>query len=378
MFCFCHFIFGAAKITILIPQKEHLNIHQLSLVNFKNHLELNLAVQNDVVAIAGLNGAGKTSILDAIYFLCVGKSYFSSTDVQCIHNEQAIAGIRAKLTLDDEIALKVKLKRGGRKAIEKNGVAYKRNIEHVGQFVAVVIAPGDIEIIYGSNSVRRNFVNEILSQTDREYLEDLVKYKKLIEHRNKHLKEEYTDETLLQSLDDQLEPLADHIYSKRTSFLSDFSEEFQRQYVALAQDTEEIQLRYISQLASKSYAELVKENRAKDIAVQRSFSGVHKDELEIDLNDVSLRKYGSQGQIKSALIALKLAEYSFISKQKNLLPFLLLDDIFEKIDDQRAQVLTSIIKNDNFGQIFITDTNAERLQNFCEQIGKPYQIENLS
>jgi DNA replication and repair protein RecF len=377
VFCFCHFIFGAAKITILIPQKEHLKIHQLSLVNFKNHVNLKLDINNDVVAVCGLNGVGKTTVLDAIYFLCVGKSYFSATDVQCIQNNEVIAGIRARVEDEDTNNLKVVLKRGSKKVIEKNDSPYKRVMDHLGQYFAVVIAPGDIELIYGTNSVRRNFVNQILSQTDSEYLSSLVKYNKLLEHRNKHLKQEIVDDVLLQTIDDQVGPLAKEIFEKRAVFLKEFSAQFKEEYNTIANSKEHVELNYKSQLQELSYAELVMQNRTKDLAVQRSFSGVHKDEIEIELEGVSLKKYGSQGQIKSALIALKLAEYSYVAKLKNKLPFLLLDDIFEKIDDERALVLTSIIKNGNFGQIFITDTNAERLESFCEHIGKPYQLEKL-
>ena len=373
MLYFCHFIFGATKITNLIAQHILLKVQKLSLVFFKNHSNFRLETNEDVVAIAGLNGVGKTTVLDAIHFLCLGKSYFSSTDVQCIQNEEIQAGILATLSAEEGVNLKVKFKRGGRKVIEKNGVPYKKLAEHIGQFMAVVIAPGDIELVYGTNEKRRSFVNQVLSQVDREHLMDLLKYNKLLEHRNKHLKQDHIDHALLQTLDDQIAPLAHAIYSKRAVFLEEFSRSFEEQYFRLSGDKESVKLHYISQLADKTYLELVQQNKSKDLAVQRSFSGIHKDEIELEIGDFSLRKYGSQGQIKSALIALKLAEYAFLSNAKKVLPFLLLDDIFEKIDDERARVLTQLIKNDNFGQIFITDTNEERLKAFCEEIGKPYK-----
>ena len=350
-----------------------MKVQNLSLVFFKNHSDFKLKGNEDVVAIAGLNGVGKTTVLDAIHFLCLGKSYFSSTDVQCIQSDELQAGILATLSADEEVDLKVKFKRGGRKVIEKNGVPYKKLTEHIGQYLAVVIAPGDIELVYGTNEVRRSFINQVLSQVDREHLMDLVKYNKLIEHRNKHLKQDIVDHALLLALDEQIAPLAEGIYTKRKEFLVGFSEAFEEQYFRLSGDKETVKLHYVSQLENNTYDELVQQNKAKDLAVQRSFSGIHKDEVDLHIGDFALKKYGSQGQIKSALIALKLAEYAYLAKEKGVLPFLLLDDIFEKIDDERARVLTQLIKNDNFGQIFITDTNEDRLTAFCEEIGKSYK-----
>lgn len=372
MLCFCHFIFEATKITILIAQKTHLKVQKLSLIFFKNHSEFKLQTDHDVIAIAGLNGVGKTTVLDALHFLCLGKSYFSTTDVQCIQTAEPQAGIIATLSDGGEVQLKVKFKRGGRKVMEKNGVPYKKITEHIGQYLAVVIAPGDIELVYGANEKRRSFLNQILSQVDAGHLQSLVKYNRLIEHRNKHLKQDHVDLALLQTLDMQVAPLAQGIYEKRKAFLDEFSPTFEEKYHLLSGEKEKVKLLYTSQLEYNTYDELVAMNRNKDLVVHRSFSGIHKDELEIEIGDFSLKKYGSQGQIKSALIALKLAEYEYLRSEKNVLPLLLLDDIFEKIDEERAQVLTQLIKNDNFGQIFITDTNEERLTAFCKEIGKPH------
>ncbi|MGB0851121.1 MAG: DNA replication/repair protein RecF [Bacteroidia bacterium] len=350
-----------------------MKVQNLSLIYFKNHTEFKLEGDEDIIAIAGLNGVGKTSVLDAVHFLCLGKSYFSSTDVQCIQSDKDQAGIIATIFSNEDTELKIKFKRGGRKQIEKNGVKYKRVLEHIGQFIAVVIAPGDIELVYGSNEKRRSFVNQILSQTDTIHLQDLVMYNKLIDHRNKHLKQDEIDLALLNVLDDQIGPLAQKIYIKRKEFLKDFCSVFAEEYHRLSGEKEDVQLTYVSQLENDSYANLVNQNRAKDLAVQRSFTGIHKDELEITIGDFNLRKYGSQGQIKSALIAMKLAEFQYLVKETKKTPLLLLDDIFEKIDEERAQVLTQIIKNGKFGQIFITDTSEDRLNGFCKDIGKPFK-----
>lgn len=349
-----------------------MKLQSLSLIFFKNHSDFKWEGVDDVVAIAGLNGAGKTSILDAIHFLCVGKSYFASTDVQCIQNDALQSGIIAKLKTDKLTDLKIKLKRGGRKVIERDGVPYKKMLEHIGQFLAVVIAPSDIELVYGSNEKRRSFINQILCQVDGGHLIDLMTYNKLLDHRNKHLKQDMIDDALIQTLDTQIAPLAQAIYAKRETFLSEFSAVFANEYHRISGERERIILHYTSQLQSNSYLDVAAHCRSKDLVLQRSNGGVHKDELELELGGLNLRKYGSQGQIKSSLIALKLAEYKYLQKHTSKNPFLLLDDIFEKIDEERAQVLTQIIKNDNFGQIFITDTNEHRLTAFCEAIGKPY------
>ena len=378
MLCFCHFIFGATKITNYLLHKTYLKVHKLILISFKNHSDFRLEMNEDVIAIAGLNGVGKTSVLDAIHFLCIGKSYFSATDVQCIQEGKIQSGVLATIATSEKIELKVKLKRGGRKVIERNGVPYKKVTDHIGEFMAVTIAPGDIELIYGSNTVRRSFINQILCQVDANHLAELIKYNKLIEHRNKHLKEDTVDLALIHTLDFQIAPLAASIYARRSEFLKEFSAVYAEKYHLLSGEKEIASLQYISQLEHNSYAELVAMNQRKDIVVQRSFSGIHKDELELNIGDFPLKKYGSQGQIKTSLIALKIAEFTYLQKATGKTPFLLLDDIFEKIDEERASVLTQIVKNDNFGQIFITDTNEDRLNTFCEEIGKPYKTITLS
>jgi DNA replication and repair protein RecF len=351
-----------------------LKFNKLVLVNFKNHTSFKTELSENVVAISGLNGKGKTNVLDAINLLCMGKPYFASTDVQCIHNELNEAGVIATVTQDEEIEeLKIKLKRGSRKRIEQNGVVKSKLQDYIGQFVAVTIAPQDIELIYGANQIRRNFIDRILSQTNKKYLANIVAYKKLLEHRNSLLKDENVNLELLAVLDTQIAPLCDSIFGERRSFLKNFSEDFKTQYQQLSGKREEATFTYVSQLSNHSYDDLVKVNRAKDLAVKRSFSGIHKDEIELELDGVNLKKFGSQGQIKSALISIKLAEYHYLTETKGIKPLLLLDDIFEKIDDERAKVLTDIIKKDNFGQLFITDTNEERIVAFCEAIGKPFK-----
>jgi DNA replication and repair protein RecF len=348
-------------------------LDHLSLINFKNHRSFEMDGTEDVIGIFGLNGLGKTNVLDAIHFVCLGKSYFSGTDVQCIEHSEADAGIRAMIG-DDEI--KIRFKRGGRKSISKNDVATKR-VDFIGNNFAVIIAPGDIELVYGSNSVKRQFVDQLLSQTDRDYLGNLVVYTRLLEQRNRHLKGEVIDEALLTTFDEQMMHPAEIIYTKRQHFFTHFSKVYQQQYKLLSKEKETVGITYSSQLSEGNYLDAVKGYRAKDMVLQRSSYGIHKDEIELTLDDKILKKFGSQGQIKSSLIAIKLAEYAHISVMQERKPFLLLDDIFEKIDNERAKELTQIIKKGNFGQIFITDTSEERIKAFCEQISKSYQLIEL-
>ena len=379
MLYFCHFIFGATKITNYLLHKTYLKVHKLILISFKNHSDFRLEMNEDVIAIAGLNGVGKTSVLDAIHFLCIGKSYFSATDLQCIQEGEIQSGVLATIATSEKIELKVKLKRGGRKVIERNGVPYRKVTDHIGEFMAVTIAPGDIELIYGSNTVRRSFINQILCQVDANHLAELIKYNKLIEHRNKHLKEDTVDLALIHTLDFQIAPLAASIYARRSEFLKEFSAVYAEKYHLLSGEKEIASLQYVSQLEHNTYAELVAMNQRKDIVVQRSFSGIHKDELELNIGDFPLKKYGSQGQIKTSLIALKIAEFTYLQKATGKTPFLLLDDIFDKLDDNRVGALMKLVSEDHFGQIFITDANLHRVPDLFKDENVPlkkFKIEN--
>ncbi|MBR9860433.1 DNA replication and repair protein RecF [bacterium] len=354
-----------------------MKITKLNLNFFKNHDALRIDIDSDIVGIYGLNGKGKTNVLDAIHFLCVGKSYFSGTDIQCIQHEAEAAGIIGIFEAEGTWEVKLVLQRGKRKKIEKNGKALPRVLDHLGQFFSVVIAPGDIELIYGANEKRRSFIDQMLSQTDKTYLQHLVKYKKLIEQRNAVLKSDYIDQALIQALDDQITPAVKYLHSKRQELFQFLIPLIQRFYDQLSKGREEIGVDYISGLNDSSYDELTHQNRRKDLALQRSNSGVHKDEIDFVIDGQALKKYGSQGQIKSFLIALKLAEYQYYVETMKVKPLLLLDDIFEKIDTERALALTEVIKNANFGQIFISDTEQERIEKFCKATEHSYQLEAL-
>lgn len=351
-----------------------MKLKHLKLYFFKNHKNFNFSTNAKAVGIYGLNGAGKTNILDAIYMLCCGRSYFTATDLQCINSESDDAGIVGLIEQDGEVDVKIKLGRGKRKSIEQQGKKISKIIDYVGHFFAVVIAPGDIELVYGGNAERRKFIDQIIGQTDPLYLRHLVSYQKRMEQRNSHLKSDYVDVFLLDTLDVKLNEDANLIYEKRKDFMNQFIPMVQHNYHLLSGDKETISLHYLSELEKSAYLDLAKFNRQKDKITKRSNSGTHKDEIELMLNDFVLKKYGSQGQIKSALIALKLAEFEYYRQKMNVIPVLLLDDIFEKIDEERALQLTSIIKNGNFEQLFVSDTQENRLRAFCEAISTEHQL----
>lgn len=306
--------------------------------------------------------------------LCVGRSYFSGTDIQCILNDTDEASLIGEIEKGENYEVKLKLKKKGKKVLEKNGKKYDRIVDHIGQFFAVVIAPGDINLIYDDNSERRRYLDQILGQTDPIYLKNIIVYKKLIEQRNRHLKLESHDPVLISVLDEQIAPVCREIYDARKTFLKDFIGRVRKYYALLSRDKEHVDIHYISQLEDRPYLDWVGVLADKDRILGRSNAGVHKDELNFTIDGYPLKKYGSQGQIKSYLIALKLAEYEHYKIEMGVQPFLLLDDIFEKIDKPRATALTDIIKSGNFGQIFVTDTQQNRLEQFCGSISEDYQL----
>lgn len=348
-------------------------LKNISLINFKNYDEAELSFTEGVNAFAGDNGAGKTNLLDAVHYLALCKSYFNPIDSQQIKQERdlfMVQGTFDKNGTDELIACGVK--RNQKKQFKRNKKEYQRLADHIGLFPLVMISPNDINLILDGSEERRKFIDNVISQTDNKYLDELIIYNKHLLNRNVLLKKiaetgKY-DPYLLEILDEQLVSSGNNIFDKRKKFMEEFLPIFQQHYSYLTEDVELVELRYDSPLQKGDFTDLLKQAIEKDRILQRTTVGIHKDELLFNVHQMPLKKFGSQGQQKSFLIALKLAKYTFLHSKKGFKPLLLLDDIFDKLDDKRITKLMKMVSDEDFGQIFITDTNAGRLKDVFRDI----------
>lgn len=341
-------------------------LKQLSLVNFKNVSGVEVELGPKFNCFVGNNGAGKTTILDAAHYLSVCKSFLNPIDSQNIKRDQPFFVLGGTFAKDEEeYSIHCALKREGKKQFKKNKKEYKRLIDHVGQFPVVVIAPTDADIINGGSELRRKFLDAVISQLDRKYLEDLVRYNKALQHRNALLKSFFENRNFrpddLDVWDVQLSELGQRIYEKRESLLADFIQAFSEFYQLISGTTEKIGLEYQSQMADGQMYDLLKNHIEKDRSATYTTVGIHKDDLGLTINDFPLKKFGSQGQQKSALVALKLAQFKVMHKTSGQTPLLLLDDIFDKLDDERVGQMLELVSGKDFGQILITDTHPARV-----------------
>ena len=345
-----------------------MHIGRLQLFYFKNHEEQHLQFCNGINCITGPNGSGKTNILDAIYYLANTKSFFNGIDQQLIRHGQDFFSIHGFFENENSTEILVNFTKG-KKTLKKNGKTYNRLIDHIGIIQTVFITPYDISLILEGSEERRRFLDFTISQTDRSYLEQLSLYKKLLDQRNAFLKQAEgrpVDPILLETFDDRMAKAGQIIFEKRRDFIAEFTSYFQELYRFLSGDAEHPTLLYVSELHEKPLLDILFLSREKDRVLQRTGSGIHKDDLEFLLSDFPLKKYGSQGQIKSYVIALKLAQYKYFLEKTGKKPILLLDDIFEKIDGNRAGKLMELVARDYFGQIIITDTHADRVKEHLE------------
>jgi len=357
-------------------------INKISLTQFKNYGTAVFDFPQRVIGICGLNGKGKTNLLDAIYYCCFTKSYFNKIDGSNAQFESDGFRIETKIVQSGKAAEIVCIFRGtGKKEIILNGLPYTKLSEHIGKFPAVMIAPDDIGLITEGSEERRRFMDTVLSQLDATYLQQLMIYNKVLQQRNGLLKrfaeQGKTDWPLLEVLDDQLIAPGNFIYSKRKDFAAALIPLVQEFYHRIADNEESIILQYDSRLHDSSFYDLLNNFRQKDFMMQRSNAGIHKDDLLFQLNGQVFKTTASQGQRKSLLFALKLAEFEILKNSKGFAPLLLLDDVFEKLDDKRMQQLLRWVCNENSGQVFITDTHRQRLQAAFEQLDAGYQVIEL-
>ncbi|MGO3106903.1 MAG: DNA replication/repair protein RecF [Sphingobacterium sp.] len=355
-------------------------LKQLSVLNFKNYSESFLEFLPQVNAFAGANGAGKTNLLDAIHYLALCKSYFNPIDSQHIKKGLdwfMVQGVFEKEHSSDTVACS--LKRNQKKQFKKNKKDYTRLADHIGQFPIVMISPNDTSIINDGSEERRKFIDNVISQTDNLYLDILIQYNKIMLQRNTLLKQVrekgVLDMGVLEVLNIQLTDAGERIFHRRKQFMMEFLPEFQRYYQYLSADAEIVNLSYESPLMENDMETLLRINLEKDRALERTSQGIHKDDLLFAIHDgMPLKKFGSQGQQKSFLIGLKLAQYSYLAQKKKTKPLLLLDDIFDKLDECRTKKLMQLVSEDQFGQIFLTDTDGKRIERIFDEIAKPIRI----
>lgn len=357
-------------------------LKKLSLVNYKNFDTQDFEFDNKINCFVGDNGIGKTNVLDAIYHLSFGKSYFNPIASQNIkHGTEffVIEGLFDKNKRDEKIVCS--LKRGMKKIIKRNDKQYDRLSDHIGLLPLVIISPSDRDLIIEGSETRRKFLDSVISQSDKEYLDALIKYNKVLAQRNSLLKYFAANNTFdgetLEVYNMQLETFGSLIYDRRKQFIDAFIPIFQEQYKAISGGVEQVALAYDSKLHNASLLQLLEKNLDRDKILQYTSVGVHKDDLGFIIEDYPIKKYGSQGQQKSFLIALKFAQFHIIKSLCKCNPILLLDDIFDKLDEQRVAQIISLLDNDEFGQIFISDTHPERTENVVKSIHQSYKIFKL-
>ena len=357
-------------------------LKSLSLLNYKNFESHTLECDAKINCFVGNNGIGKTNILDAIYHLAFGKSYFNPIASQNIkHGESffVIEGLFEKDNADEKVL--VSLKKGQKKVIKRNAKAYDKLSEHIGLISLVIISPSDRDLIAEGSETRRKFMDSVIAQNDKIYLNDLINYNKVLGQRNALLKYFAINNTFnkdtLEIYNAQLVAYAQNIYQKRGEFLDTFIPIFKARYDRISNGNETINLSYKCQLHEKTLETLLVENLNKDKVLQHTSVGIHKDDLNFEIDGFPIKKFGSQGQQKSFLIALKLAQFDFIKQQSGYPPILLLDDIFDKLDANRVAQIVNLVNQDHFGQLFISDTHADRTEAVVKTTEQSYKMFKL-
>jgi DNA replication and repair protein RecF len=359
-----------------------LRLQNISLTQFKNYKVASFRFDERITGICGKNGIGKTNLLDAIHYLCFTRSYFSRNDAQNVST--GMQGFRLQATVlqgSENYDITCILRETGKKEFLLNQEPYTKFSHHIGKFPSVIIAPDDVHIITAGGEERRAFLDALLSQLDAAYLSDLISYNKILQQRNSLLRSfaetRKIDEPLLEVLNGQLAKPAVAIFQKRRDFLTSFLPLVQHYYKLISGETYDVGVIYQSQLLHAGIDSLFHQFRDKDFILQRTNAGIHKDDIEFQLNGQLFKTMASQGQRKSLLFAIKLAEFETLKLNKGFSPFLLLDDVFEKLDEVRMHNLLVWVCRENDGQIFITDTHCERLKQHLEKIAVNYQLIQL-
>lgn len=359
-----------------------LQLQNISFYQFKNYLQHQFSFTEKVVGICGLNGTGKTNLLDAIYYLSFTKSYLTNSDALNVSfGKQGLRIVGNYLINEKSQQLTAIVRENNKKEFLIDDFPCKKFSEHIGNFPCVIITPDDVELITGSSELRRKLVDTMLSQINTHYLQHLISYNKLLQQRNSFLKQcaekNFVNEPLLQTFNEQLSIYAEKIFEIREKFMYEYLPLVIKYYSKIALTTNDIGLIYKSQLQQQNMKLLLNENFTKDLLLQRTNVGIHKDDIEINLGSYNFKTTASQGQRKSLLFAFKLAEWQVIKQYKKFAPILLLDDVFEKLDEQRMFNLLQWVCNEDDGQVFITDTHKDRLQQTLQNAAIKFQLIEL-
>lgn len=353
-------------------------LRQLHIINFKSIASASLSLSDKVNCFIGLNGMGKTNILDALHYLAFTRSHLGINDALAVRRGAEACILDASYLTDegDERHLLLQIRPGQRKILRRNKKEYSRLSEHIGAFPLVIISPQDQQLIQGASEERRRFVDMQLSQQDAVYMNSLSQYHGILEQRNSLLKNAQASDSLLEVLDMQLGRLGKYIWAKRKDFVAEFEPQFRYYYSAIVDEQDSVELQYHSSLTEREgdlYTLLV-ESRAKDRVLGHTSVGIHRDELLMMLGGELIRKVGSEGQRKTFLISLKLAQYRLLAERQPERPMLLLDDIFDKLDAERVGRIIDLVGGQDFGQIFITDTNRKYLDEIVHSWGQDYRL----
>jgi DNA replication and repair protein RecF len=359
-------------------------LQKINLINFKNYEQSEMIFSEKINCFIGDNGVGKTNILDAIYYLSFCKSYFNSVDSQNIKHEQSFFSIHGNYFKNgnkNDVVSCIQ-KRNSRKVFKLNKKEYDRLADHIGHFPLVMISPYDRDLINEGSDVRRKYIDGVISQFDKFYLDDLLKYNRALFQRNSLLKKfsetNYFNQDSLDIWNEQLIKLGKELFEKRKSFLNEFIPIFQHYFEFISGNKEKVSIRYNSQLIDNNFEKLLVSAQQKDRMMRYTTIGTHKDDLDLLINGFPVKKFGSQGQQKSFVIAIKLAQFDFTKNKKAFKPVLLFDDIFDKLDDSRVKQLIQLVSENNFGQVFITDTQRQRIEKIFKTVNIDHKIFEIS
>lgn len=351
-------------------------IERLSILNYKNIEQAEITPSPKVNCFLGSNGMGKTNFLDAIYYLSFCRSHNNASDTQNIKHDAEFAVIQGWYQLNDKTEeFFCSLRRRQKKQFKRNKKEYERFSDHIGLLPLIIVSPSDTDLISGAGEERRKFMDMFLSQFDKEYLNALIRYNKALTHRNALLKSDSRiDETLLDLWDEQLATEGQVVYERRDKFIKDFIPTFQSVYDFICSSHEKVELEYKSHFAEGDFLTLLRQRRERDKILGHTSVGIHRDDLEMKMDGYPVKRVGSQGQNKTYVVSLKLAQFNFLKQATSTTPILLLDDIFDKLDSSRVEQIIKLVIEDNFGQIFITDTNREHLDEILSHTNSSYHL----